>query len=156
MPDKDFPKSKNTFTVRVYNEDLFIALNELMATNQFESRNDLLNRALKIGIEKMYIDFGKRRALAQDSPPAIPVNVKLDDIERRVKQNSITVDDLFVMMSMIETLTTTIYNLERTKAQGDPVSAELMDSGFYATLPPEYQAVKDELIKKMSRKHGEK
>ncbi len=143
-------KRNNYFPLRVYNEDVLVTLEELYSTNQFESMNDLLGRAVKIGAEEIYKNFGKRKALGVE-PTEDNLKTKLDELSHHEKRTSLTVDDIFVMLNVLETMVSTLYNIEHNRLQGEQVSAELMDAGFYAHLPDDFQAVKDELIKRMNK-----
>lgn len=152
MPSKTQDKKRNSFWLRVYDNDVLTSIYELIDTKQFDSMNDLLGRAVAIGIEKIYAEFGKRKALSSPIAPAVPDDRKIDEAIKRLREMELTVNDVFVMMSIIETMTTTLYNIEAAKSKGEPVSAELMDSGFFAELPKSFQEVKDTLIRRMEQK----
>lgn len=152
MPGKNTGQKRNSFMLRIYDNEVLTSVYELIETKQFESMNDLLGRAVAIGIEKIYAEFGKRKALSSPVTPTVPDERKIDEAIKRLRDMELTVNDIFVMMSVIETMTTTIYNVEAARAKGDVVSAELMDSGFFAELPKSYQEVKDQLIRRIEQK----
>ncbi|MDE6059370.1 MAG: hypothetical protein K2G44_04935 [Clostridia bacterium] len=156
MKEQKTQKRRNQFPLRIYNEDVLITLEELYATNQFESMNDLLGRAVKIGAEEIYANFGKRRSLGKDEPTGENLKTKLDELSRHEKRTSLTVDDIFVMLSVLETMLSSLYNIEHARIRGEEVSAELMDVGYYAQLPKDFQLVKDELIAQMKKKNEDK
>ena len=60
------------------------------------------------------------------------------------------------MLNVLETMITTLYNIEHARIRGEQVSTELMDVGYYAQLPADFQAVKDELINRMNKKNEDK
>ena len=62
-------KLKNAFWLRIYDVDTLQSIHELIETKQFDSMNDLLNQAVRAGIEKIYLDYGKRRALPSGYAP---------------------------------------------------------------------------------------
>lgn len=138
-------KKTNSFHIRVYDDDVLTSFYELFATKEFPTMNDLLNRALAVGIEEIYKKYGKRKALAPATDPVRDLR-GVEELLKRVKSTEATVDDLFVMMSIIEMLATTLFNTQRARSAGEPVSVELLDSGYFSTLPENLQAVKDELI----------
>lgn len=138
-------KNTNSFHIRVYDDDVLTSIYELFATKEFPTMNDLLNRALAVGIEEIYKKYGKRKALAPATDPVRDLR-GVEELLKRVKSTEATVDDLFVMMSIIEMLATTLFNAQRARSAGEPVSVELLDSGYFSTLPENLQAVKDELI----------
>lgn len=143
---------KNAFYVRIYDDDVLTGVYELFATKQFDSMNDLLCKALSIGIDKMYLAYGKKRALSSVGDPSVPETEKTEEILRRLKNMEMTINDLFVMLSVIENMETTLYNVEAAKSSGEAVSAELMDSGYFSALPERYQAIKDKLIARIEKK----
>lgn len=146
----------NSFKVRVYDDDLLTSLNELYQTGQFESMNDLMNRALAIGIEKMYLEFGKRKALSDPIEPDPNVSAQLGMLMNKIHENSLSLDDIFVMMNCIETMAATLYNIQLAQAKKEPINAELIESGYLSTLPASMQAVKNQMIKRLDRKRGAK
>lgn len=150
MKDK---KKNNAFYVRVYDDDILTSLYELFDTKQFDSMNDLMNKALSIGIEQIYLTFGKRRALTSSIEPVIPNTENSKEILRRLKDMELTTNDLFVILNVLEVMITTLYNVEVAKNNGEPVSAELMDSGYFSTLPERYQGIKDTLIRRIEKKN---
>ena len=50
-------KRKNAFWLRVYDDETLQSIYELFDTKQFDSMNDLLNRAVSAGIEKIYLEL---------------------------------------------------------------------------------------------------
>lgn len=148
-------KKNNSFHLRIYDDDLLTSIYELNDTGQFDSMNDLLCRALAIGVEKIYLAYGKKKALSSAVEPSVPETEKTEEILRRVKHMELTVNDLFVMLSVIENMETTLYNVEAAKSSGETVSAELMDNGYFSSLPERYQAIKDKLIARIEKKHKE-
>ena len=100
----------------------------------------------------MYIDYGKRGALK--APTAVPVqdSQKLDEIEKKLKEMSYPLDDVLVLMSMVEMITSTLYNIEVARLKGEAVSADLLESGYFSALPANLQEIKDRLIARMEKK----
>lgn len=145
---------KNSFFVRIYDDDLLTSIYELEKTGQFKSMNDLLCQALAIGIEKMYLTYGKKKSLGDMREPTISSVQKIDELLYRVQNMELTSNDLFVMMSVLEVMITTLYNVEAAKSSGEPISAELMDSGYFSALPERYQEIKDKLIIRIERKRN--
>lgn len=154
MVNKKEDRKKNSFFVRIYDDDLLTSIIELNNTGQFSSTNELLTQALAIGIEKIYLTFGKKKSLSTSIEPTVPTTQKIDELLYRVENMELTSNDLFVMMSVLEVMITTLYNVEAAKSDGEAVSAELMDSGYYSALPVRYQEIKDKLIKRIERKYN--
>lgn len=145
-------KKNNSFHLRIYDDDLLTSIYELNDTGQFDSMNELLCKAVAIGVEKIYLAYGKKKALSLAVEPSVPETEKTEEILRRLKHMELTVNDLFVMLSVIENMETTLYNVEAAKSSGEAVSAELMDSGYFSSLPERYQAIKDKLIARIEKK----
>lgn len=158
MPKNSIDKKKNSFYLRIYDDDLLTSVYELAETQQFSSMNDLLCQALAIGIEKIYLKFGKRKALSSTVEPVVSEMQKTDELLYRVKNMELTIDDIFVMLNIIEIMTTTLYNVEAAKTNNETeITAELMDSGYFSMLPGRYQDIKDKLISRIEKKkHKEK
>ena len=156
MSKKEKDVKNNSFKIRVYDDDLLTSINELHLTGQFESMNDLMNRALAIGIEKMYLEFGKRRALPDMADPNPNVSAQLVMMANNIHENSLNLDDIFVMMNCIETMVATLYNIQLAQVKKEPVSTELIESGYLTTLPASMQAVKDQMIRRLDRRRANK
>lgn len=156
MSKKEKDVKNNSFKIRVYDDDLLTSINELHLTGQFESMNDLMNRALAIGIEKMYLEFGKRRALPDMADPNPNVSAQLVMMANKIHENSLNLDDIFVMMNCIETMVATLYNIQLAQVKKEPVSTELIESGYLTTLPASMQAVKDQMIRRLDRRRANK
>lgn len=146
-------KHKNSFHLRIYDAELLKSLNELLATEKYESMNELLNCALGVGVEKIYLEFGKRKLLTQARTiPEMPDGKKLDKIDNKLERNRIMQEDMFILLNSIEALVASIFNVQRAEINGEAVNAELIDSGIMAKLPPAYLEIKDNLIARFNRK----
>ena len=156
MSKKEKDVKNNSYKVRVYDEDLLTSLNELYQTGQFDSMNDLMNRALAIGVQKMYLEFGKRKALPNSSEPIPNVSAELGKLMYKLKENSLELDDILVVMNCIETMVATLYNIQLAQVKKEPVSTELIESGYLTTLPASMQAVKDQMIRRLDRRRANK
>lgn len=144
---------KNNFHVRVYDEEILTSIYELVGTGSFESMNDLLNRALGKGIEEIYKIYGKRKSLGT---VPMPENNVSEELLKRFKHTEMTLDDVFVLMSVLEMLVTSLYNVQRALIAGEAISAELLDSGYFAELPRNLKEIKDELISRKAKKNTKK
>ena len=147
-------KLKNAFWLRIYDVDTLQSIHELIETKQFDSMNDLLNQAVRAGIEKIYLDYGKRRALPSGYAPTSEAqpNARLEAIEKKLKEISLSIDDVLVLMSMVEMLASTLYNVELARTKGEAVSEDLLESGYFSSLPEQLQEIKDRLIARMDQK----
>ena len=144
---------KNDFRVRLYDLEIVKSLHELMDTGNFDSMNELIGYAIGFGIEKIYLEYGKKKKLPTPAlPDELPTNERLIRIERTLAENKIMLEDIFVMQNAAEALLSTIYNVERTQNAGEAVTSELMDSGFLSELPPFIADVKGKLIERIKRK----
>ncbi len=150
MEEKKF---KNSFHLRVYNVELLKSLNELLATEKYDSMNELLNCALGIGVEKIYLEFGKRKLFTEARPiPEMPEGKRLDKVEMKLERLRVLQEDMFILMNSIEALTASVFNVQRSQIEGEPISGELIDSGYLAKLPKAYLDIKDNLVARFNRK----
>lgn len=153
MEEKPVKKYKNSFHLRVYDAELLKSLNELLETEKYESMNELLNCALGIGIEKIYLEFGKRKLFTQAlAVPEMPEGKKIDKLEGKIERQRILLEDMFILLNSIEALVASVFNVQRAEISGEPVNAELIDSGYMAKLPPAYLEIKDNLVARFNRK----
>lgn len=153
MNKKQPQEYKNSFHLRVYDAEVLKSLYELKEAGNYEVMNELLNDVLRIGAEKMYLEFGKRKLLAQ--PLAFPEKAdgkKLDDVLHELSKQKLMQEDMFILMNSIEAIVSSIFNMYRAGVLGEPLSAELIDSGYYNTLPDNFREIKDSLIKRFNRK----
>lgn len=153
MKEKQPKKNKNSFHLRIYDAEVLKSLNELFEVGDYESMNELLNDALRVGAEKIYLEFGKRKLLTQ--PLAFPEKSdgkKLDDVLHEQSKQKLMQEDMFILMNSIEAIVSSIFNMQRAGVVGEPLSAELIDSGYYNALPDNFREIKDSLIKRFNRK----
>ena len=122
MEDEKQKKFKNSFHLRIYDLETLKSVNELIQTGTFDSANDLLNRAVQLGIEQIYLEYGKKKALAP--PPTInePDSSKLDTAVHILRENEVLTQDIFIMMNVIESLSATVLNVMRASNNGEEKS----------------------------------
>lgn len=151
--NKQSKKFKNSFHLRIYDAELLKSLNELFGTGKYESMNELLNCALGVGVEKIYLEFGKRKLFTQAREiPEVPEGKRLEKIEVKLEKQRIMQEDMFILMNSIEALTASVFNVQRSQIEGEPISGELIDSGYLAKLPKAYLDIKDNLVARFNRK----
>lgn len=149
MEDKEIA---NKFILRLYDLETAKSILELMQTGKFASKNELLNRAVQIGVEKIYLEFGKRKALASPIEVEKPDGVKIDEMQKAIKENRVLTEDIFVLMNSIEIITATVLNVLRAEVLGEDINADMIDGGLMARLPPYAQQIKDDLTAKLSER----
>jgi len=153
MENKQPKKNKNSFHLRIYDAELLKSLNELLATEKYDSMNELLNYALGIGVEKIYLEFGKRKLLTQARiVPEMSDAQKLDNLLHEIGKQKLMQEDMFILMNSIEAIVASLFNIQRANVVGDPLSAELIDSGYFNTLPDIFKDIKDNLVARFNRK----
>ncbi len=140
----------NSFRLRVYDDELLTALYALADNGKFSSMNELLNRALTVGVKQM--KEGDKRQIQSEKAVFERSDDKLNELNKKVKDVSVTVDDIFVMMNVMEMLVSTLYNAELMRVKNEAVSSELIESGYLSSLPDYIQRVKDSLIKRFMKK----
>lgn len=146
-------KVKNAFLVRLYDVETVRSIEELMQTGKYDSMNKLMNCAINFGIEKIYLEFGKRKLLPESTEiPEMPESKKIDRVERELKKVRVLEEDMFILMNSIEALVASTYNVQSAVLKGEEVSAELLDSGYLASLPAAYKEIKDNLVERFNRK----
>lgn len=151
-------KLSNDFRVRLYDVEVVKSINELLDTGDFDSTNELLGKAIAIGIEEIYLKYGKRKRLAQALPePEVPEAVRLDRLEHEVVKVRTLQEDMYILMNSVKALTASIYNVHRANVKGEALNAELLDNyGYMATLPDAYREIENNLLKRFNRSLGKK
>lgn len=146
-------KHKNSFHVRIYDAELLKSLNELLDTDKYESMNELMNCALGVGVEKIYLEFGKRKLFTQAREiPEVPEGKKLDKVDAKIEKLRVLQEDMYILLNSIEALIASVYNVQRAEINGEAVSSEMIESGILMKLPPVYREIKDNLVARFNRK----
>lgn len=154
-------QQRNDFRVRLYDAETVKSIDELLKTGDFSSVNELLGKAIAIGIEKIYVGYGKRKRLelATMPTPEVPDVVKLENIKRELDNLRVLDEDMYILMNSIKGLTASVYNVLRANVKGEPLSVELLDDyGYMATMPDSYLEIENNLQARFNRmgKKGEK
>ncbi len=150
---------KNYYHIRLYDAETVKSIDELIKTGDFSSVNELLGKAIAIGIQKIYIEYGKRKRLelATMPTPEVPDVVKLENIERELDNLRVLDEDLYILMNSIKGLTASVYNVLRANIKGEPLSAELLDDyGYMAAMPDAYREIEEKLQARFKRRTGKK
>jgi len=145
---------KNTFLVRVGDDDTLTLLDALFKSGLFASRNELINRCLDAGAAQLHRTVFTSKGKKLAAPLALPDTSNPFDIGRALKQIEHTTDDMFVVAHIMEDLLTTLFNVEYAKLSGEPVAADDMLSGRLAQLPQKLQSVKAEIIRAKMYREG--
>ncbi len=146
-------KVKNSFWVRIYDDELLKSIFELFGTGRYSSMNELMTKALEIGINQLYSVYGKKKAL--DVKVGNDINDVTLDLKEIIKNTRIMtkkIDEVFVMLNIIEILDTTTFNAFRSIVAGEKVTPEQLDSGYYSMLPDNIAEVKNELIQEANKR----
>lgn len=153
MAKKQPKEFNNSFRLRIYDVEVVKSLNELFKTGKYSSMNELLSYAVGIGVEKIYLEFGKRKLLVQDrAVPETSDTQKIDTLLHEMSKFKILQEDTFIMMNSIEALTASVFNIQRAGIAGEPISTELIDSGYYNALPENFKEMKDNLVARFNRR----
>ena len=151
-------KHKNDFRVRLYDVEVVKSIEELMGTGDFGSANELFGKAVAIGIEKIYLEYGKRKRLAQAIPDLeMPEKVRLDRIEHELGKVRILEEDMYILLNSIKAVVASIYNVHRANVKGEALNEEILNNyGLMAELPEAYREIEDNLLKRFDRRLGKK
>lgn len=148
---QDDKTRKITHTVRIYDEQMLDYIDELLGAGFFASKNEIINRAVEYGLPLIYSElFGKKVASGAQ-------NVRQSDIDfgeqmrKDLREMRLTLDDLFVVMNIIEYITTTSFNLKLAELNGIAVADDDVRSGIYSQLPQQLQEVKNEILQRKSK-----
>lgn len=135
--------------LRLNNIDVLTMINEIEATGIYKSKNELINKMLEYGAPEVYNRVFKKNTYTKSTGGIELLIEKLDNIEARQKRRTGTENEIFSLLSIIEFLTTTLLNIEISKAEGRTVSADGITAGIYATLPEKLEKLKSQLLGKL-------
>ena len=159
MNNSSQKQQRNDFRVRLYDAETVKSIDELIKTGDFSSVNELLGRAIAIGVEKIYVEYGKRKRLelATMPTPEVPDVIKLEKIQRELDNLRVLEEDMYILMNSIKALTASNYNILCANIRGEPLNAELLDDyGFMATMPDSYREIEDKLQTRFERRTSKK
>ena len=151
MKDKGNIK-KNSFLIRVYDEYTLQNIQELFSSKRFESMNELLNKALKVGAEQLLIEYGKRGVLTPPELPNESAEKQLAELKKMCLNISSTMNDLYVVMTAIEELNVEQINYTLCSVEGQVVTKELFESGAMSDMTLWVRFIKDEVLKQLQHK----
>jgi len=143
---------KNYFTLRINDAETLTLMEELWAAKLYESKNDLLNRALRIGMEELHRKTFKSRRMFDAEVAGILDEDTKNDLIKRLEQIYNGVEDTFVMMTILEYLISTLFNVKALELLGEKVSNEMMLTGLLAELPKALAGIKKEIIGRSQKK----
>lgn len=135
---KKFNPDANIFSVLVHNAETFRLLTALATMKG--NRNAVLNEALNIGVPILYArTFGgevKAEKAKQEYKPSVG---------RELKELRRVIDDLFVEMTVQETMLAGLFNAKIAALDGEEVNAEAMRDGSMCDLPELVAGLKADL-----------
>jgi predicted aspartyl protease len=136
--------NKNIFTLRINNKTTLEFFNDLLNTKVFESANVLLNKILDTGIQGFVKTYLRKDVFTslQEKPPE-----RKDVFTADMKQIKATTEDTYVILTTLERLLSALYNIKVSELSGENVSPDEVTSGILSDLPPEFQTVKDEVVR---------
>ena len=132
-------KEASRFTLRVHNAKTLTFINELI--DKRNNRNELLNEILDIGVTILY-----SRVFGKDVDAEKKKREHSPSVTRELKELRKGVDDLFIALSIVETLVAGLYNAHVAELDGDDVNAESLRDGSLCDLPELVAGIKAELI----------
>ena len=143
---------KNVFTLRVSDGETLRLIEELLGSKLYESKNDLLNRALSVGAEELHAQVFLKKRKSAGAAVSIDDNTK-DELLRKLEQIHINTEDTFVLLNILEFLIATLYNVEALERSGTKVSEDMMRSGLLSELPENLADVKKDIIERYARRN---
>lgn len=137
-------ETRNIFRhIRIYDEDIWEKIETLLNSGYFRSFNDIINKALNIGIPKLY-----KRTFDFEYGDDTDDGKKLDEITHKLNKLNKAVDEAVLNDNLTHWLLSSLFNCEAKKLDGETVSAELMNDGTYSTLPKLLEDIQNTFLKK--------
>ncbi len=134
-------KIKNHLSVRIDNVDIVEKIDTLLAKkDEFKSKNDIVNRALEIGVPILFSSFFGKGGRRTQEEQSVASAKDLGAIKNIVVQQAI-------QLNMLEYLTTILFNIEAAKAEGIEITKEFFSSGCLEQLPENLAEVKKEMTR---------
>lgn len=143
---------KNRFLIRINDDDTLTYFYDLLNSGLFSSQNELLNRCLERGVPEIYKEYFKNYPKGFERASAL----EMEEVrtQKELKELRLTVDELFVMMNILESLVATIYNAQLKAIDGEPITVDMFESGLLADLPEYLASVKNEMVMRHMKKGG--
>lgn len=136
----------NIFSVLVHNANTLRLIGEL--AKMLKNRNAVLNEILDIGVPILYARiFGgenKTEKAKQECKPSVG---------RELKELRRVIDDLFIEMTVQETMLAGLFNAKVAALDGEDVNAESLLDGSMCDLPELVAGIKADLTKN-EKKNG--
>ena len=138
MANKHNPNAVR-YSLLIHDAETLALINELAA--KFKNRNAVLNDILKLGAPLYYSRvFGKDVAMQKEKQQHTP------SVGREIKELRKDTDDLFVQLTLIETMIAGLYNVKIAELGGEAVNAEGLLDGSLCGLPELIAGIKADLI----------
>lgn len=141
-------------TVRIYDDELLTYIDELYNTGNFPSKNAVINKSIEFGIPLLYKELlGKK--LKENG--ALDTNQRKENeemISKMLREIRLTTDDIFIVLNIIEYLTTTIFNMELSKLTNISITDDQVRAGLLSDLPDNLQKVKNEVVNRHNKKRS--
>lgn len=137
---KNEEKAKNRVSLRVENLEMLEMLDSLEAKGAYRSKNEILNRAVEIGLPVLYNAIFSKKQMKTQEKNDVDGAKDVAAIKNIVVQQSIT-------LNMLEYLLATLYNIEAARAEGVEVTREFLESGCLEQLPANLAEVKKEMTR---------
>ena len=139
--------------IRIYDERLWQYIDKLLKVDPFAGNfNEVITQALKIGLPRLYeLTFDPKeyyKRLNQEKTES--------EVTREIKDLSVTVDEMSVQVGIIKYLLSIMFNVEEHKLKGKSLTAEMLESGMFASLPKNLQEIENTMIENTRKNRSNK
>ncbi len=139
--------------IRIYDESLWQYIDKLERAESFDGNfNEVINQALKIGLPRLYeLTFNSKEYYKK-----IRDEEGETEVSRRLRDLSVTVDEVSVQVGIIKYLTSILFNVEGHKLEGKALTTDMLESGIFATLPKTLQEIENTMIESTRKSRSNK
>lgn len=139
--------------IRIYEEILWQYIDKLLKVEPFAGNfNEVINQALKIGLPRLYeLTFAPKeyyKRLNQEKTES--------ELTRDIKDLAVTVDEMSVNVGIIKYLLSILFNVEGHKLEGKDLTADMLESGIFASLPRNLQEIENTMIESTRKNRSNK
>ena len=139
--------------IRIYEESLWQYIDKLLRAESFDGNfNEVINQALKIGLPRLYeLTFDPKeyyKRLNQEKTES--------EVTRDIRDLSVTVDEMSVNVGIIKYLLSILFNVEGHKLEGKALTADMLESGIFASLPKNLQEIENTMIENTRKNRSNK
>jgi hypothetical protein len=128
--------------IRIYDESIWQKIEELEESGTFRSFNDIINRALAIGIPELY-----ERTFNFEEYYGEEMSKTNDDVQHTLNKILALLNEATLNDNMTHWLLSSLFNAECRRADDVTVSSDMLKDGSLSSLPDMLEKIQNNYLK---------